>query len=74
MSGVDAQTAIRSEESGGGAGGSRTVQPVNGNDDASLGIVLGKKVERQLDIDSGDVLYLELNGDGTGTLHFPDQE
>ncbi len=71
MSGVEVETAIRAEQ---GAGGSRTVQRVNGNDDASLGIVLGKKVERQLGIDAGDVVYLEMNDDGTATVHFPEQE
>jgi len=72
MSGVEVETAIRSEES---AGGTRTVQRVNGNDDASLGIVLGKEVERQLGLGSGDVVYLEIDEEnGTGTIHFPERE
>lgn len=71
MSGVSIDAVV---ESMGGPGGERTVMRLNGNEDASLGIVLGKDLERQLDIEPGDGVYLDVDVEsGTATIHFPEK-
>lgn len=71
MSAVPIQEVIESME---GPGGKRTVIKVNGNEEASLGMVLGKDLQREFNLEPSDTLYLDIDVEArTGTIHFPEK-